>query len=113
MRATKISRRRVMSGVAGIGAVTILHWPANAAEFTYKFGASSPMEHPAMPRTKIAADKIRQASNGRLDISIFPNSQLGGDTAMISQVFSGATQMYLLPITSPRLPAYETSGNHG
>jgi len=98
MRATKISRRRLMSGVAGVGAVTILHWPANAAEFTYKFGASSPMEHPAMARTKIAADKIRQASNGRLDISIFPNSQLGGDTAMISQVISGAMQMYLLPI---------------
>jgi TRAP-type transport system periplasmic protein len=98
MRATKISRRRVMSGVAGVGAVTILHWPANAAEFTYKFGASSPMEHPAMARTKIAADKIREASNGRLDISIFPSSQLGGDTAMISQVISGAMQMYLLPI---------------
>jgi hypothetical protein len=101
-----------MSGVGSAGAVTILHWPANAAEFTYKFGASSPMEHPAMARTKIAADKIRQASNGRLDISIFPNSQLGGDTAMISQVISGAMQMYLLPIDllAPRKPVCGITG---
>src|SRR5262249_57691063 len=98
MRATKISRRRVMPGAAGVGAVTILHWPANAAEFAYKFGASSPMEHPAMARTKIAADNIRQASNGRLDISIFPNSQLGVDTATISQLISRSLHMHLLPL---------------
>ena len=98
MASMKISRRRLMAGAAGISAVNILHWPADAAEFNFKFGASSPMDHPAMARTKVAADKIRQASNGRLDISIFPSSQLGGDTAMISQVISGAMQMYLLPI---------------
>jgi hypothetical protein len=64
MRATKISRRRLMSGVAGVGAVTILHWPANAAEFTYKFGASSPMEHPAMARRSPPTRSDRQAMAG-------------------------------------------------
>ena len=38
----------VMAGAGGISAATILHWPANAAEFSYKIGSSAPMEHPAM-----------------------------------------------------------------
>jgi TRAP-type transport system periplasmic protein len=95
MPSNKLSRRRAVAGVGGLGAATILHRPANAAEFTFKFGASSPMEHPAMARTKEAADKIRQETNGQLDITVYPSSQLGGDTAMISQVISGAIQMYL------------------
>jgi hypothetical protein len=34
MQHYKLSRRRVLTGAAGIGAATILHWPANAAEFS-------------------------------------------------------------------------------
>jgi tripartite ATP-independent transporter DctP family solute receptor len=88
-----------MAGAAGVSAATILRWPANAAEFNYKFGASSPMEHPAMARAQEAANKIKQDSNGRLEITIYPNSVLGGDTAMIAQTISGALEMYLLPMS--------------
>lgn len=95
MLRNKISRRRAIAGAGGLGAAAILHWPAEAAEFSFKFGASAPMEHPALARTKEAADNIRQETNGRLDITIYPTSQLGSDTAMISQVISGAIQMYL------------------
>jgi tripartite ATP-independent transporter DctP family solute receptor len=102
----KLSRRRVVAGAGGISAAAILHWPANAAEFSYKLGASSPMEHPAMARSKEAADKIKQDSNGRMEITIYPNSALGGDTAMIAQVIAGALEMYILPIDllAPRNP---------
>jgi len=107
-----LSRRQVVTGAAGLSAATILRWPANAAEFTYKLGSSSPMEHPAMAHTQIAADKIRQETNGRLDIVLYPSSQLGGDTAMISQVISGAMQMYILPVDllAPRNPVCGITG---
>jgi TRAP-type transport system periplasmic protein len=112
MPRNKLTRRRALTGAAGLSAATILRWPANAAEFTYKFGSSSPMEHPAMAHTQIAADKIRQETNGRLDIVLYPSSQLGGDTAMISQVISGALQMYMLPIDllAPRNPICGVTG---
>ena len=102
----------MIAGAAGVGAATILHWPANAAEFSYKLGSSSPMEHPAMAHDKIAADKIKQETNGRLEITIYPNSVLGGDTAMISQVISGAMEMYNLPVDllAPRNPACGITG---
>jgi tripartite ATP-independent transporter DctP family solute receptor len=101
-----LSRRRVLTGTAGLGAATILHWAANAAEFNYKLGSSSPMEHPAMAAQQQAADKIKQESNGRMAITIYPNSVLGGDTAMIAQTIAGAMEMYNLPIDllAPRNP---------
>ncbi len=91
MPSKTLSRRKLMSrggaaAAAGIGAASILHWPANAAEFAYKLGSSSPMEHPAMARSAEAVAKIKEQTNGRLDITIYPNSVLGGDTAMIAQV---------------------------
>jgi len=106
MQPGKLSRRRVLTGAAGVSAATILHWPANAAEFSYKLGSSSPMEHPAMVAQQDAANKIKQESNGRLEITIYPNSVLGGDTAMIAQTISGAMEMYNLPIDllAPRNP---------
>jgi tripartite ATP-independent transporter DctP family solute receptor len=84
-----------------------MHWPANAAEFNYKLGSSSPMEHPLMVRSAEAAKKIKEESGGRLEITLYPNSVLGQDTAMIAQTISGALQMYVLPIDllAPRNPA--------
>src|ERR1700753_1876003 len=98
MQANGLPRRNAMHVAAGVSAATILHWPANAAEFSYKLGSSSPMEHPAMAAQQEAATKIKQDSNGRMEITIYPNSVLGGDTAMISQTISGAMEMYNLPI---------------
>ncbi|HUB48959.1 MAG TPA: TRAP transporter substrate-binding protein DctP [Acetobacteraceae bacterium] len=102
-----LSHRHILAGTGGLAAAAILRWPAEAAEFSYKLGSSSPMEHPAMANSKKAADRIKQATNGRLDISIYPNSVLGGDTAMIAQTISGAMEMYILPIDllAPRNPA--------
>jgi tripartite ATP-independent transporter DctP family solute receptor len=112
MSRNKVSRRHVMAGAAGLSAATILHWPANAAEFNYKFGSSAPMDHPAMAHTKIAADRIKEATNGRMEITMYPNSELGGDTAMIPQTISGAIQMYNLPIDllAPRNPVCGITG---
>ncbi len=106
MQRNKLSRRHMFTGAAGIGVATILHWPANAAEFNYKLGSSSPMEHPAMAAQQDAANKIKQESNGRMEITIYPNSVLGGDTAMIAQTIAGAMEMYTLPIDllAPRNP---------
>src|ERR1700742_221307 len=50
-----------------VSAPTTLRWLASAAKFSYKLGASAPAEHPAMVRSKEAADKIKQQSNGRLE----------------------------------------------
>ena len=39
---------------------------------------------------------LRTLRKGRLEIQIFPNNQLGGDTDMLSQVRSGAIDFFTL-----------------
>jgi len=100
---TILSRRalvkRVSLATAGaLAAPAIVHWPARAAEFTYKCGTALPDGHPMCIRGREAMAKIKDESGGRLDITLYTNSVLGQDTAMISQTIAGALEMYFLPI---------------
>ena len=42
------------------------------------------------------AAAIKQETNGRFDIQIFPNNQLGSDTDMLSQLRSGGVEFFTL-----------------
>src|SRR6266849_10722215 len=96
----KITRRRFVAGSAAaataIATVNILTRRAEAAEFTYKYANNSPVTHPMNIRMTEAVNKIKEESKGRLEIQIFPNNQLGGDTDMLSQVRSGAIDFFTL-----------------
>ncbi len=65
-------------------------------EFTYKYANNLPPTHPLNVRTKQMADAVRADSNGRLEIQIFPASQLGSDTDMLSQLRSGGVEFFTL-----------------
>jgi len=39
---------------------------------------------------------VNKETNGRLDVQMFPNNQLGGDTAVLAQLRSGAVQFFTL-----------------
>jgi TRAP-type transport system periplasmic protein len=108
----KMTRRTLLSrsAIAAASAVVapaILHWPAEAAEFAYKCGTALPDGHPMVIRGREAMAKIKEESGGRLDITLYTNSVLGQDTAMISQTIAGALEMYFLPIDllAPKNPA--------
>jgi tripartite ATP-independent transporter DctP family solute receptor len=93
-----VTRRRftkaLMAGSAALASPALLTRKADAAEFTLKYANNQPVSHPMNARAKEAVDKIRQESNGRIEIQIFPNNQLGGDTDMLSQVRSGAIDFF-------------------
>jgi tripartite ATP-independent transporter DctP family solute receptor len=61
-----------------------------------KFASNLPAEHPLNQRIKAAAAAIAEQSQGRVELLLFPNSQLGGDTDMLSQVRSGAIDFFTL-----------------
>jgi tripartite ATP-independent transporter DctP family solute receptor len=96
-----VSRRRFALAAGSVAAafatVGVLRRPAGAAEFTYKLGLDFNDTHPSSIRLKEMAANVRRDSGGQLDVQVFPNSALGGDTAMLSQVRSGALQCYLAP----------------
>lgn len=88
-----VTRRRFLVGTAGLAAYGFLQYPAEAAEFTYKLGHDQPATHPQHLRVVEAAKKIAEETSGRLVVQIYPNSQLGSDPQMLSQVRSGALEL--------------------
>jgi len=91
----KVTRRRFVAGTAvALAAPAILSGRARAAEFQLKYANNSPLSHPKNIRAQEAVDRIKQETNGRVVIEIFPNNQLGGDTDMLSQLRSGAIEFF-------------------
>jgi TRAP-type transport system periplasmic protein len=96
-----ITRRRFVGSAATAAAVSVaapalLSGRARAAEFSYKYANNLNLSHPMNTRAQEAVAKIMEESKGRLEIAIFPNNQLGGDTDMLSQVRTGAIDFFTL-----------------
>jgi tripartite ATP-independent transporter DctP family solute receptor len=110
------SRRTVLKASAaatllgGVGAPFVAR--AQQAEFTYKFANNLQDSHPLMTRAKEMVAAIKAETNGRVDIQVFPNSQLGSDTDTLSQVRSGGVEFFTLSglILSTLVPAASING---
>ena len=92
-----LSRRRftALGVITAIGAATPLRY-AMAAEFVFKLGTNVPDAHPLNVYARKAADEIKQATDGRFELQIFANNQLGGDSDMFSQLRSGGLECFTL-----------------
>jgi TRAP-type transport system periplasmic protein len=67
-----------------------------AAEFVFKWGTNVPRAHPLNVHAQKAAEAIRQRTDGRFVLQLFPNNELGGDTRMFSQLRSGELECFTL-----------------
>jgi tripartite ATP-independent transporter DctP family solute receptor len=94
----KITRRGLFGAASGALAATVLGKPAGAAaEFEFKLGVNTPDTHPLTVRLIEAARAILAQSSGRLNVTVFPNSQLGGDPEMLSQLRAGGIDLLAAP----------------
>jgi tripartite ATP-independent transporter DctP family solute receptor len=106
------TRRAVLAGTAALPLVAIGRRPARAADFSFKMANNSPVTHPQSVRQQEAADRIKKATDGAVEIALFPNNQLGSDTDMLSQLRSGAIDFFTLSglILSTLVPAAAING---
>lgn len=89
-----LTRRQALAGAAALPLFGILSSRAHAAEFNYKLATGQDPSHPVNKRAQEAIDRIRTATNGRLEIRLFPANQLGSDTDLMSQVRSGGVEFF-------------------
>jgi TRAP-type transport system periplasmic protein len=111
---TTVTRRRLLAGAS------LMLFASNApriaraqqAQWTYKYANNLPETHPMNVRAREMATAIKQETNGRFDLQIFPNSQLGSDTDTLSQIRSGGVEFFTLSglILSTLVPAASING---
>src|SRR6201986_3358431 len=105
------SRRTLLKGSAATAAMAGIAEPhvgrPQSADFTYKFANNLPESHPFVARAREMAAAIKTETNGRFEMQVFPNSQLGSDTDMLSQVRSVGGEFFPLsgPIVATLVPA--------
>ena len=89
------------TGKFGVRAAAILLGTVLAAGFsassmaqtTVRWGESLAANHPQVIMAERVAKEVKEKTGGRIDIQVFPNSQLGSGKEMVEMVSSGALQM--------------------
>ena len=87
-----LTRRSFAVQTAAVALPSFISRNAHAAEFTYKFANELPDNHPVNVHAARAAARIKEATAGSVEIKIFPNSQLGSQTDMLTQVRAGSIE---------------------
>ena len=109
----RTTRRGLLLAGTAASATVAMPWIAKAApEFQLKYANNSPTAHPLNVRAVEAMERIKQETNGRVEIKVFPNNQLGSDTDMLSQLRSGAIEFFTLSglILSTLVPVASING---
>src|SRR3954452_8781208 len=106
------SRSVLLAGTAATATIGMPWIAKGAAEFQLKYANNSPVTHPLTVRTMEAMERIKKETNGRVEIQVFPNNQLGSDTDMLSQLRSGAIEFFTLSglILSTLVPVASING---
>ena len=89
-----LARRRFVAAAGS--ALAALARPARAAALRYRYASNLSLDHPLNVSMRECWDAVRHETGGRLDVEVFPNSQLGGDTAVLGQLRTGAVQFFTL-----------------
>jgi TRAP-type C4-dicarboxylate transport system substrate-binding protein len=112
----RLSRRRLLASgtsivLAGAVAAPLLA-RAQQAQWSYKYANNLPDTHPMNVRAREMAAAIKDQTDGRFELQIFPSSQLGSDTDTLSQIRSGGVEFFTLSglILSTLVPAASING---
>jgi len=93
----RLSRGRFVAGsAAALTSIAVIQAPARAAQWTYKYASNVSLDHPLNVRMRECWSAVSKETGGRLEVQIFPNNQLGGDTQALQQLRSGALQFFTL-----------------
>lgn len=85
----RTTRRDWIKGAAAAVSAPALINPARAAEFNWRIGHTNPVAFPIHQRLTEAAKEINQKSNGRIEVSVIAEGQLGSPMGLLNQVRQG------------------------
>jgi TRAP-type transport system periplasmic protein len=87
-----LTRRSTLKGGlalgAGVGVFAIIG-KASAEPIAMRFGSDSPIGAPHTKSALVMKDLVEKGTSGRVQVTVFPDGQLGGTKQMINSVKSG------------------------
>jgi len=86
--------------VAALAAVTLVTFPQLASAAKARLGHVFAQGNAADEASQIFARLVKERTDGKIDITVFPNSQLGGDEALGRDLSRGAVDFSFLNIGS-------------
>ena len=90
---TRISKRNFITGAAAACAALAAPTLLRAQAMAVRWGESLAVSHPQVQMAERISKEVKEKSGGRIDMQVFPNSQLGSGKDMIEAVSAGALQM--------------------
>ena len=87
--------------------------PATAAPIVFRFAGQSPPEHMATKTMEAMAKEIKEGTNGRVEVKVYPASQLGNYTLVMEEMIRGTIDMACMSLATdfdPRLEIIYTNG---
>ena len=91
-----VSRRTALMGLtAGAGALASPNVLRAQANLQLKCGNNMPATHPVNTRLQEAFKRIAERTSGKVQIQLFPNSQLGADDSMLGQLRAGGLEFHI------------------
>ena len=85
----------MLKKIIGIGAVSLLLLSAPSHALNMEVGHTLTTDSPFHVGTQKFADILKEKSNGKINITVFPHSQLGGEITMIQGAVAGATDLFV------------------
>ncbi|HEY0294418.1 MAG TPA: TRAP transporter substrate-binding protein [Bordetella sp.] len=92
-----VTRRKILGMGLAAGAIPWVHTAkASTAQYTFKYAGNVNDRHPLTIGVANAAKMIAERSSGQIRIDLFPNSQLGSDQDMLTQLRVGAIDFFTM-----------------
>lgn len=96
------TRRRILrAGVVALATPALPRFANAAPEFEWRLGHTAPESFPLHKHLVEAAAEIAEKSEGRIQLIVRPDSQLGGQLGLVQQVRGGNVEM--TPVTGQSL----------
>lgn len=92
-----LGRRAFLIGAAtATAAVAAPAISYGAPKFRLRWSAGFPATHPIVVNAMAAAKRITEQTNGAVEVQVFPDSQLGNDSDVLTQVRSGGIDIQMI-----------------
>jgi len=79
---------------------------ASAAPITMRFGSDSPLAAPHTKSALVMKEMVEKGTSGRVEVTIFPDGQLGGNMSMTNGIKSGTLDAVVtaVSVVAPAVP---------